>query len=340
MTRKERRQYFKERNRKSGGYLLRKRISNVIFRICRAVLIFGLCFLILQPLLHKISLCFMTRDDLFDRTVISVPRHFSISSIKMAWKLLYEFKPFWTSISVGVLVGIVQVFACTLVGYGFARFKFPLKNVWFACVILLIIVPPQTLLTPMYLIFADFDIFGLISRFNGGKGLNLLGSLWAYVAVCAGCAGYKSGLYIYMMRQHFRNEPKELEEAAWVDGCGKFRTFWSILLPGARPMMVSCFLFSFVWWWTDGVYSRIFFSRGQGWYTVSNCLSGVTERLGHEYKQLLGISSSSGNNFVPTAYANQVLAAATMITLVPLIVIYLLAQKSFVESISQSGIKG
>ena len=340
MTRKERRQYFKERNRKSGGYLLRKKIYNFIFRVCRAVLIFGLCFLIMQPLLHKISLCFMTKDDLFDRTVVSVPRHFSTQAIRYAWKLMYEFKPFWFSISVGVLVGVIQVISTTLVGYGFARFKFPFKNVWFACVILLIIVPPQTLLTPMYLIFSDFDVFGLIKLVNNGKGVNLLGSLWAYIAVCAGCAGYKSGLYIYMMRQHFRNEPKELEEAAWVDGCGKFRTFWSILLPGARPMMVSCFLFAFVWWWTDGTYSRIFFARGYGWYTVANCLNGVVERLNHEYKQLLGAASSAGGNFVPTAYANQILAAATMISLVPLIIIYLLAQKSFVESISQSGIKG
>ncbi|MBQ1852369.1 MAG: carbohydrate ABC transporter permease [Lachnospiraceae bacterium] len=340
MTRKERREYFKERNRKSGGYLLRKRIWNFIFRFCRAVLIFGLCFLILQPLLNKISLCFMTKDDLFDRTVISIPRHFSTQAIRLGWKLMYHFKPFWYSIWIGVLVGVIQVISSTLVGYGFARFKFPLKNFWFACVILMIIVPPQTLLTPMYLMFSDFDIFGIIRSVHGGKGINLLGSFWAYLAVCAGCAGYKSGLYIYMMRQHFRNEPKELEEAAWVDGCGKFRTFWNILLPGARPMMVSCFLFAFVWWWTDGIYSKIFFARGMGWYTVANCLPGVVERLNHEYKQIFNIVSSSGGNFVPPAYGNQILSAATMITLVPLIIIYLLAQKSFVESISQSGIKG
>jgi multiple sugar transport system permease protein len=202
----------------------------------------------------------------------------------------------------------------------------------------LIVVPPQTLVTPMYLNFSHFDIFGIFKALTG-KELKLLGSVWAYIAVCAGCAGYKSGLYIYMMRQHFRNEPKELEEAAWVDGCGKLRTFWSILLPGARPMMVSCFLFAFVWWWTDGVYSRLFFSKGYGWYTVSNCLSNVANRLNTEYKKMIG-ATDQGGTFVPIAYANQITAASTLICLVPLIVIYLVAQKSFVESISQSGIKG
>ncbi len=338
MTRKERFENFKERNRKSGGYLLRKKIGSFLYRLCRAILIFGLCFLILQPLLHKISLSFMTKEDLFDRTVISVPRHFSTSAIRNSWMLLYKFKPFWTSISIGLVVALLQVLSATLVGYGFARFKFPLKNFWFACVILMIVVPPQTLVTPMYLNFSHFDIFGIFKALTG-KELKLLGSVWAYIAVCAGCAGYKSGLYIYMMRQHFRNEPKELEEAAWVDGCGKLRTFWSILLPGARPMMVSCFLFAFVWWWTDGVYSRLFFAKGYGWYTVSNCLSNVANRLNSEYKKMIGVTDQGGT-FVPIAYANQITAASTLICLVPLIVIYLVAQKSFVESISQSGIKG
>lgn len=337
MTNKEQRQSFKERNRKSGGYLMRKKIGEIVFRICRAILIFGLCFLILQPLLHKISLAFMAEEDIYDSTVTNIPRHFSTSAITTAWTYLYKWKSMWTSIYIGILVGVVQVASCTLVGYGFARYKFPLKNLWFACVILLIVVPPQTLMTPMYLDFSDFDIFGIFKamNLNHGKGLNLLGSFWAYLAVCAGCGGYKSGLYIYMMRQHFRNEPKELEEAAYVDGCNRLRTFWSILLPGAKSMMVSCFLFSFVWWWTDSVYSRVFFARGYGWYTISNSLSTLVETLKHELTFIYG-----DGYLVPVGYSNQILSTGTLITLVPLIIIYVVAQKSFVESISQSGIKG
>lgn len=335
MTNKEKRHQFFERNRKSGGYLLRKKISEIIFRICRAVLVLGLCFLILQPLLQKISLSFMTEKDLYDSTVINIPRHFSISAIKTAWMYMYGNKSMWTSLYIGVLVGIAQVASCTLAGYGFARYKFPFKNLWFACVILLIVVPPQTLVTPMYLDFSEFDFFGIIKFFNHGKGINLLGSFWAYLAVCLGCGGYKSGLYIYLMRQHFRNEPKELEEAAYVDGCNRFHTFWSILLPGARPMMVSCFLFSFVWWWTDGVYSRVFFARGHGWYTIANALPTLVDHMSHELQAVYG-----NGYLVPVGYSQQILSTATLISLVPLIIIYVVAQKSFVESLSQSGIKG
>lgn len=330
---------FWERNRKSGGYLLRKRIGEIIFRFCRAVLLVGLCFLILQPLLHKFSISMMAEGDLYDKTVINVPRHFSTEPIKSAWKWLGSFKPFFTSIRIGIVVALLQVLACTLVGYGFARYKFPLKNFWFACVILLIVVPAQTLMTPLQLLLADWDFPGIkgvgILHLITGKGLRLTGKEIAYYIVCAGCAGYKGGLYIYMMRQHFRNEPKELEEAAYVDGCNRWTTFWKILLPGARPMMVSCFLFSFVWWWTDGVYSRVFFSKGNNWATIANALNGLVENMNHDMEKIYG-----RGYIVPSARSNQILSTATLLTLIPLVLIYILAQKSFVESISQSGIKG
>lgn len=335
MTKREQLHNFWERNRKSEGYLLRKKASRFLYCVCRAILVFGLCFLILQPLLQKVSISFMEEQDLYDSTVISIPRNFSISAYQMAWEMLDGFKSLWTSLYVAILVGILQVISCTLVGYGFARYKFPLKNFWFGCVIALIIVPPQTIITPLYLYFQDFDILGIIGLFNGGKGLKLLGSLTPYLIMCATCAGFKSGLYIYLLRQHFRNEPKELEEAAYVDGCGRLRTFVQILLPGARPIMVSCFLFAFVWQWTDAVYSKVFFAKAYGWVMVTNRLTGLVDSLNSYCKTLFGEGFQISN-----AYGNQVLSTATLITLVPLLVIYVLAQKNFVESISQSGIKG
>ena len=93
-------------------------------------------------------------------------------------------------------------------------------------------------------------MFGLIEAIRG-ETLNLRGSVLPYYLMSAGCMGLKNGLYIYMTRQFFRNQPKELEEAAYVDGCGTLRTFFRIMLPDAKPIITSCFLFSFVWQWTD-----------------------------------------------------------------------------------------
>ena len=133
-------QTFWERNKKSNGYLLRKTVFNIGYKIVRAVLLFGLCFLIIQPLLNKISLSFMEQQDLYDSTIVNIPRHFSTGDYKLTAKLMDYWKALGTTTYISLIVSVLQVAAATLVGYGFARYKFPLKNFWFFMVILVIIV--------------------------------------------------------------------------------------------------------------------------------------------------------------------------------------------------------
>lgn len=134
------------------------------------------------------------------------------------------------TIVVSLTIAVLQIAVCTLVGYGFARFDFPLKKFWFLCVMLVIVVPPQTISTSLYLHFRYFDLFGIIEAVTGSS-LNLRDSVLPYYLMSAGCMGLKNGLYIFMIRQYFRNIPKELEEAAYVDGCGTLKTFVRIMLP-------------------------------------------------------------------------------------------------------------
>ena len=328
------RQSFWERNRKSGGYLLRKRIRGFLYRVARAVLIFGLCFMIVQPLLNKLSISIRSEADLYDMTIINIPRHFSVESYRFAELMMTATKAIKESLKLAILVSLCQVLSCTLIGYGFARFNFPLKKFLFACVILTIIVPPTTLTTPLYLYVQRFDIFGIFKAIFG-KPINMYGSKWPYILMCLTGTGYKSGLYIYLLRQHFRNEPKELEEAAYVDGCGKLRTFFQILLPGAVPIMVSVGLFSFVWQWTDKIYAKVFFPTTSGWVLISERLYNVAASVEGYYRALHGESAKP-----PQAFTNWITSAGVLITLAPLLIIYVFAQKNFVESISQSGIKG
>jgi len=321
-----------ERNRLSHGYLLRKSIRKWSLSIFRAVLLFGLCFLILQPLLNKLSVSFMEERDLYDSTIISIPRHFTTANYKLVADLIYYWKALFNTAWVSLLSSVLQIVSCTMIGYGFARYKFPFKNALFACVMLTIIIPPQTIMSSLYLHFQFFDFvdfFGIYKLLTGNsiKQVSLIGNGVAYFMLAATGMALRSGLYIFMLRQYFRGVPKELEEAAYVDGCGKIRTFIQIMIPDAKPILTSVFLFSLVWQWTDNFYGTLFFSK----------ITLLTDNLGTIPEKLQHLNAD--NTPPATAYAQMMTATGMLMTIAPLLILYLFAQKGFVESLSQTGIK-
>ncbi|MCR5432271.1 MAG: carbohydrate ABC transporter permease [Lachnospiraceae bacterium] len=326
----EGRRSFSERNRLSGGYLLKKTTGSVVLKILRFVLIFGLCFMILEPIVNKFCVSIMTEKDLYDTTINILPRHLTTANYSVVMELMNYWKALFNSLWISIAVSIVQICACTLVGYGFARFNFPLKKFWFACVILIILIPPQTISSPLYLHFRFFDVFGLFETFTGSA-VNLRGSVIPYFLMSAGCMGLKNGLYIFLVRQFFRGIPKELEEAAYVDGCGTLYTFVRIMLPDAKPIITSCFLFSFVWQWTDSFYSALFIG---GKDLLSTGLASLADNYTNYYQivnQRTGLASE--------ALLQQMNATGVLLVVVPIILLYLIAQKGFVESLSSTGIK-
>jgi len=317
----------------SNTYFLKKTVWELIYKFFRALLLFGLCFLILQPLLDKLSVSFMEQQDLYDGTVISIPRHFTLDNYRLSGRLLEYWPSFFQTLGIVVVSSFLQITACALAAYGFARFSFPLKNFWFLCVMLIIVVPPQTIMSSLYLNFHFFDVFGIFRLFTG-KPLNLLNSVAGYWLLSATGMGLKSGLYIFMLRQYFRGVPRELEEAAWVDGCGRLKTFVRIMLPDASPMITSCFLFSFVWQWTDSFYSTLFLTN---YKMLSSGLGGLASRFAQWWTVINGGTVSG--TIAPVGYTQAMLATGMLMFLAPLIVLYLLAQRAFVESLSQTGIK-
>ena len=272
----------------------------------------------------------MEEQDIYSPTVIAIPEHFTTKNYILAAQLMDYGKSLTNTIIVSLTIAILQISVCTLVGYGFARFEFPLKKFWFACVLMVIIIPPQLISSSLHLHFKFFDIFGIF-ELTTGSAINLRGSSLPYYLMSAGCMGLKNGLYIYMIRQFFRNIPKELEEAAYVDGCGTLMTFVRIMLPDATPILTSCFLFSFVWQWTDSFYSKMFLGNIE---LISTQISMLVDRLSVYIQRITGTSSTGS-----VGYSNCILSTGTLMLIVPLLLIYLFAQKGFVESLSSSGIK-
>ena len=314
---------FWERNEASDGILLTETIKKYALSIFRAILLFGMCFMIIQPILNKFSYSFMAEKDLYDTTIIVVPKHFSLSNWRIATLLLDYKKTLFNTIWVSIVVSIIEVFVCSLVGYGFSRFQFPLKKFWFFCVVLIIVIPPQTISTSLFLHFRYFHFFG--------KTINLRGSMAPYLMMCFGCMDLKNGLYIFMIRQFFLGFPFELEEAAYVDGCGPFATFFRIMVPGAKPIITSCFLFSFVWQWTDSFYTELFLGKIK---LLSGQIAGIVERFG---SYLSAINGGSVNP--PLAYSNAILSTGVLLMIIPVIILYIFCQNLFVESLASTGVK-
>jgi len=329
-ARAQRRPSFWEANRKSNGYLLKKKVMQWTVSIARALLLFGLCFMIIQPLLTRFGTSLMAEKDLYDSTVLLVPRTPTLDNYRIVFDLTDFPRSMLNTLWTSLMVSVLQVVSCTLVGYGFARFDFPLKKLWFACVVALIIIPPQTISTALYMNFANFDIFGIIRAITG-KSVSLHGSVLPYAMMSLTCMGLKNGLYIYMLRQYFRGIPKSLEEAAYVDGCGTMHTFVKIMLPDAMPTITSCFLFSFVWQWTDLFYTRNFFTSMS---IYSTQLSTIVSRMSRYFS-----SDASQPIIVPVGRQQQLISIGVLICCIPLVILYIFAQRTFVESIVMSGSK-
>ena len=324
------RKSFWEANRASNGYLLKATITRKVISFARALLLFGLCFMIIQPLLTRFGTSLMAEKDLYDSTVVLVPRNPTLDNYRIVFDLTDFPRSMLNTLWTSLVVSVLQVVSCTLVGYGFARFDFPLKKLWFACVVALIIIPPQTIATALYMNFANFDVFGIIKALTG-KTISLHGSLVPYTLMSLTCMGLKDGLYIYMLRQYFTGIPKSLEEAAYVDGCGTMHTFVKIMLPDAMPTITSCFLFSFVWQWTDLFYTRNFLS---GMSIYSTQLSSIVSRMNRYFS-----SDASKPIIVPVGRQQQLISIGVLICCIPLVILYLFAQRTFVESIVMSGSK-
>ena len=316
---------------------IKKKLGKVGVGIGLFVIVFGICFIILYPLFVKFSVAIRSQADLYDTTVIYIPKHLSLETFKSIWDLVLKdqvvtmenniiVNTVWTSL----LAAVTQTIACTLVGYGFARFKFPGKNVVFALVILCLVVPPQTIQLTYSLHMQNFDFFGIVNYLFCTR-VNLLDSALPFALIGLTAQGYKNGLYIYMIRQNFRNLPKELEEAAYVDGAGNLRTFVQVMLPSAVSILVSIFLFAFVWQWTDTYYSGVFLEN-------TKVMSKVLNSLAQTYWVAFKSALEQGN--IPNALASQINNIGSILVAAPLLVLYIFTQRFFVESVERSGIVG
>lgn len=313
---------------------LKRNGTGIIWKIFRFLLLIGICYIFLFPVIYMLSVAVRGPDTVNDPSVVWIPREFSLDSIKTAIDILEYPRAITTTLIIAVASTVGSLISCSLAGYGFARFKFREKNIAFALVMLTIIVPPQTTIISSFVNYRNFDCFGILKLVHMifpsvDAGINLINTPWTFILPAFFGAGLRAGLFIYIFRQFFAGMPKDLEEAAMIDGCGALRTFVQVMLPLAKSAFITVLLFSFVWHWNDYVQAAMYFNDNQPISVMLNQMQSLLQDA-----KLFNVVTNTPDEI------RTYLQAGCLLTILPPLVLYIFTQRFFTESIERTGIVG
>lgn len=250
------------------------------------------------PFLWMVFTSFKTLPESMRIPPTILPDAFNLENYKYVFDVLPFGKVYINTIIVTIITVVIQVLFCTMAAYGFARIEFPFKNAIFMVLLSILMVPGQIFLLPQYLIIQNL---GLVNTLPGLFLPNLF-----------------SAFGTFLLRQFFMSLPKELEEAALLDGCNRFQIFGKIMLPLVQPGIVALVIFTAKFAWNDFMWPLIVNTDPEK-MTLAPALS----LLKGQYS----------TNF-PVQMAGAVMAV------IPMIVLFFIFQKQFIEGVAQSGIKG
>ena len=311
-------------------YLSGRFITQTLWWIFRFILLLGISYVILMPFFAKISSSFMSVNDFADSGVKMIPKYPTLDTYKAIIVDNGYFEALLNTFILSLSCALIQTFIACLVGYGLSKFKFKGNTLVFLLVILTMVIPHGTIKFSMYMKFRYFDLYGLFN-FLSTKGITnfryfkFTDTYIPLLLLSLGGLAYKNGLFIFIMRQFFKGVPDELEESAYIDGYGVFRTFFNIVLPISIPMMITVFLLAFSWQWTDNFYTNLFFSPLTS-----------TIKLMPDIAKVPASMAEIGTGLMQSAIMN----AASILIILPLIIMYLFCQKYLTQGIERSGIIG
>jgi multiple sugar transport system permease protein len=270
----------------------------------KLLLSYGVLFLLaamfIYPFLLAISTSFKTLPEINLNPVGLIPQTFTLQG----YERLFSFNVGrWTinSAIVAIFITLGNVFFASLAGYALARIPFPGSRWAFLAILGTMMIPGIVLIIPMFIV------------------LRTLGFINSYAGLIVPKVVTAFG--IFLMKQFFESVPKDLEEAARIDGATQFQTFFRVVLPTARPALVALIIFSFQGAWNDFMHPLIVITTNQNLYTLP---------LG-----LALLRGGMGQNLLWNS-----LMAGSMLTTVPMAIIFFIFQRYFIEGISYSGIKG
>jgi multiple sugar transport system permease protein len=300
-------------------------VKRVVLMIVRIAILIGVCYVILAPLIGIFVNSISADTDAYDPMVYVIPKNPTWERYELVLRRLDYWNTMGRDLFYVLSLMAIQVVMCSMVGYGFARFNFPFKKLLFACVVVMIIIPSHTIMLPLYMTFRQFDPLGLITLFRGAP-VNLMGSPAPMYIMTFFASGVRSGLYIYIFNQFFRGLPKEIEEAALVDGAGVWYTYFRIMLVNALPAVITVTVFSMVWQFNDTFYAKLFLISEN--IVISKKIAVLQAQIANQDRVL------------DVAIQELYMGAGIILVLLPVTILYIVLQKYFIEGVERSGIVG
>ena len=319
-------------------YLAKKKTGRFIINFFTAILIIGICFIILYPIISLVPTVFSSIEELGNPNVIWIPIEGSLVSFKVALRYLFPSGVKTLLKSVGYAAGImvIQVFMSAMTGYAIARVKSVWSKIAFFLVILVFLVPRQSLLLSQYIFLKHFDFLGIMNLFTAKGEIDLINNPVVLVLLALFGFGVNQSLFIFLFSQFFKNIPREIEEAALIDGCGFYKTYFKIMIPNAVPIISTVGILSFVWNFGDTYYTN-YFSKDSGFMSTvlnSTFISANKQNILYAIQTWYGVP-------VVTDFAfDAVKQAACLLFLIPLLIVFLIGQRNLVENLENSGLVG
>ena len=260
---------------------------------------------LLFPIAWMISAAFKTNDEIFG-SIALMPKSFSFQNFIDGWKSagIYTYATYFINSFIMVIpTTLLTIASSALVAYGFARFNFPFKKQLFAILIATLMLPNSVIIIPRYVLF---NKFGWVDSYM---------PFW--VPALLACYPF----FIYQLIQFMRGIPRDLDESACIDGCGTFRIFWQIIVPAIKPILGVIALFAFRQAWNEFVTAQVFTMANPGLKTLSVAVAN------------LRYSANAAAEW-------HIMTAGASITLLPILLVYLAANRQFIAGLTAGAVKG
>ena len=310
-------------------YKTKNKVKKILADVARYIVLISFSYMLIYPIIFMVFNALKSTADYYDVTVQWIPKNWSVQSFKIAFKSIDYINSLKSSFINEIVAALIEVVSCMIAAYGLSRFNIKGKAFFNAVMIITMLIPFPMLLIPSYVNFRFVDFAGILKLIGNlvGKELrpSILDTPLVFWLPSLLAVGLKGSLFIYIYCQFFKGLPKELEEAAFIDGAGPWKTFFNIIIPSSTTSIITVLLFSVIWHWNDSLLAQTYLSDN---FPLGVQLSNINQLVARNVE---GITSMNQGG---------VIMAVCTLMIAPTVIFYVIVQKRFIESISTSGIVG